>query len=98
MTTYNASGKKNSSRDFRAILVATLCIVLACTAHAETLTGRVVKVADGDTLTLLDASNFKHKIRISGIDAPERKQPFGTASKKNMSELAFGKQAEAICY
>ena len=98
MTTYNASGKKNSYRDCRAFLVATLWLLLACTAHAATLTGRIVKVADGDTLTMLDASNIQHKIRISGIDAPERKQVFGTASKKNMSSLAFGKEAEAICY
>lgn len=98
MTTYNASGKKNSIRDFHAFLVAIFWFPLAFTSHAETLTGRVVKVADGDTLTLLDASQVQHKNRISGIDAPERKQPFGAASKKNMSDLAAGKQAEAICY
>jgi endonuclease YncB( thermonuclease family) len=84
--------------NIRAFFAAILWLQLAFTAHAETLTGRVVKVADGDTLTLLDASRVKHKIRISGIDAPERKQPFGAASKKNMSDLSAGKQAEAICY
>ena len=79
--------------------ITTCLLILATTAaNAETITGRVVKVSDGDTLTLLDASNVQHKIRISGIDAPEKKQPFGTTSKKNMSALAFGKEAEAICY
>jgi endonuclease YncB( thermonuclease family) len=94
-------GTSNTSsiqQRIRAFLFATLCVLLASTANAETLTGRVVKVADGDTLTLLDASNVPHKIRISGIDAPERKQAFDTASKKNMSALASGKEAEAICY
>lgn len=39
-------------------------------ANAATITGRVVGVADGDTVTVLDASNTQHKIRLSGIDAP----------------------------
>jgi endonuclease YncB( thermonuclease family) len=98
MKNNNASGKRKSIRDFHAFLVATLWLLLVFTAHAETLTGRVVKVADGDTITLLDASRVQHKIRISGIDAPERKQPFGAASKKNMSDLSAGNQAKAICY
>ena len=82
------------------IKTVSVCVLLlfVLSVYAETLTGRVVKVTDGDTLTMLDATNVQHKIRISGIDAPERKQPFGTASKKHMSELAFGKEAEAICY
>jgi endonuclease YncB( thermonuclease family) len=73
-------------------------LLCASSVYAAALEGRVVKVADGDTITLLDASRVQHKIRISGIDAPERKQPFGAASKKNMSDLSAGKQAEAICY
>ncbi len=98
MTTEYTSRKQNCIRDFRAFLVATLWLLLAFSSHAETLTGRVVKVADGDTLTMLDASNVQQKIRISGIDAPERKQGFGNASKNHMLELAAGKQAEAVCY
>ncbi len=43
-------------------------------AQAEILTGQVVKIADGDTLTVLDASKQQHRIRLAGIDAPERKQ------------------------
>jgi endonuclease YncB( thermonuclease family) len=93
--TSNTSGKQNR---IRAFLVAILWLLLATTAHAETLTGRVVKVADGDTITLFDASRVQHKIRISGIDAPERNQQFGNASKKRMSSLTYGKEAEAICY
>ncbi len=66
-------------------------LALACTAHAETITGRVVGVADGDTITVLDADKVQHKIRLSGIDAPERKQPFGNRSKESLSALAFDK-------
>jgi len=68
-----------------------LLLALACTANAETITGRVVGVADGDTITVLDADKVQHKIRLAGIDAPEKKQPFGNRSKESLSELAFDK-------
>ena len=64
--------------------------VLATPALADSLMGRVVGIADGDTLTLLDASNTQHKIRLSGIDAPERGQPFGTVSADHLGRLVFG--------
>jgi endonuclease YncB( thermonuclease family) len=52
-------------------------LLLSGAAHADTLRGRVVGVSDGDTVTLLDAERQQHKIRLSGIDAPENAQPFG---------------------
>jgi endonuclease YncB( thermonuclease family) len=64
-------------------------LLVACTAHAETVTGRVVGVADGDTITVLDADKVQHKIRLAGIDAPEKKQAFGNRSKESLSDLAF---------
>ncbi len=66
-------------------------LLLAGLAHAATLTGRVVGVADGDTVTVLDANRQQHKIRLQGIDAPEKAQPFGEKSKQNLSRLVFGK-------
>ena len=62
-------------------------------AHAETISGRVVGVADGDTLTVLDGDNVQHKVRLCGIDAPEKKQPFGGRSKQNLSSLTFSEGA-----
>lgn len=59
---------------------------------AETITGRVVGVTDGDTLTVLDAGYQQFKIRLSGIDAPERGQPFGNRAKESLSEMVFNKQ------
>ena len=41
------------------------------------IVGRVVKVSDGDTITILDSSKTQHKIRLHGIDTPEKKQAFG---------------------
>ncbi len=49
----------------------------------------------GDTLVLL-VDHQQHKIRLSDIDTPERKQPFGTRAKQALSELAFGKQARVV--
>ena len=63
---------------------------------ARTLTGRVVRVADGDTVTVLDSSNTQHRIRLEGIDAPESHQAFGTQSKKNLSEMVFGKDVTVV--
>ena len=45
------------------------------TSSAYELTGRVVSVADGDTVTLLDANLHQHRIRLSGIDAPDMQVP-----------------------
>ncbi len=73
-------------RNFIAILLA-----LALPAWADTITGKVVGVADGDTITVLDASNQQHKIRLQGIDAPEKKQAFGQKSKASLSAMVYGK-------
>ncbi len=60
--------------------------------------GRVVALSDGDTITILDSAKVQHKVRIAGIDAPERKQPYGTASRENISRTVFNRQVEARCY
>jgi endonuclease YncB( thermonuclease family) len=77
------------------MIIKFLCISLffiATTLHAATLSGRVVAIADGDTITILDSSNTQYKIRLAGIDAPEKKQPFGNVSKKSLSDMVYGKQ------
>jgi endonuclease YncB( thermonuclease family) len=60
-------------------------------ASAATFSGRVVSIADGDTLTILDAQHQQHKIRLQGIDAPESRQSFGKLSKHNLSSLVAGR-------
>jgi endonuclease YncB( thermonuclease family) len=74
----------------RSLLIVSLLLVGV--AHADTLLGRVVGVADGDTITVLDADRQQHKIRLQGIDAPEKAQPFGQRSKENLSRLVFNKE------
>ncbi len=76
----------------RALLMrgaAAALLLLALAAQAETVTGRVVSVADGDTITVLDATKTQHKIRLAGIDAPEKAQAFGQRSKESLSDLVF---------
>ena len=76
-------------------LLFLLSNLAVCGVSAETvLEGRVVAVADGDTLTVLDAQQKQHKIRLLGIDAPEKAQPFGQKSKESLSLLAFQKQVQ----
>lgn len=71
-----------------------LWLLLLCSVavHAETLSGKVVKITDGDTLVILDATQTQHKIRLAGIDAPEAKQPFGQKSKERLSQVVAGQQ------
>jgi len=71
------------------IFVFSFCFTSIC--YAETITGQVVGVLDGDTITILDTANIQYKIRLSGIDAPEKKQAFGATSKKNLSDMVFTK-------
>lgn len=61
-------------------------------AAAETYQGQVVGVTDGDTITVLDSSRHQHEVRLAGIDAPEKRQAYGQASKQHLSELVFGRQ------
>jgi endonuclease YncB( thermonuclease family) len=74
-----------------------LCLPTAPAIGAETLTGRVVGVADGDTLTIL-AERSTAVIRLDGIDAPEKGQAFGQAAKRTLSDLAFDRTATATCH
>ena len=82
----------------RTLVLLLALIGSSLPAVAETVTGRVVAVADGDTITMLDATNQQHRIRVGGIDAPEKGQAFGNVSRQHMADLAFGKQANADCY
>lgn len=68
-------------------------LLFPLSVHSEQLTGRVVAIADGDTLTILDESRKQIKIRLAEIDTPESRQPYGNKAKQELSALAFGKTA-----
>jgi hypothetical protein len=61
---------------------------------AALVVGLVVAIADGDTLTVLNEDFQQVKIRLAEIDAPEKKQPFGSRSRQSLGELCHEKRAE----
>jgi len=69
-----------------------LALAISSPAWAD-LTGRVIGVADGDTITVLDSSKQQHKIRLAGIDAPEKGQAFGFRSKENLARWVYDRDA-----
>ncbi|UZR29055.1 thermonuclease family protein [Methylococcus mesophilus] len=71
---------------------AVLLLTLTSTAQADTWTGKVVGIADGDTLSVMHAGRAE-KIRLAEIDAPEKRQAYGQRSKQALSALCFSKEA-----
>ena len=61
------------------------------------ITGKVVSIADGDTITILSGKS-QHKIRLYGIDTPEKGQPYGNNAKKHTSKLVAGKTVDVEAY
>jgi endonuclease YncB( thermonuclease family) len=78
------------------VITLFLLVFLSLAALADTLTGKVVKITDGDTLYVLDANYKEHKIRLAGIDAPERKQAYGLASRKHLASIVAGKRSSLL--
>ena len=72
------------------IIIAFPQLFLYSSALADTLQGKVVKIADGDTVTIVDNSGKKHRIRFAGIDAPEKDQSYGFSSF--IPHLAYPRQ------
>ncbi|MGZ8251709.1 MAG: thermonuclease family protein [Methylophilaceae bacterium] len=68
-------------------------LILSTLTHAESLQGKIIGITDGDTVKLLDQNHVEHKIRLAGIDAPEKKQAFGQESKQALSDCAYDKMA-----
>ncbi|MDP5116057.1 MAG: thermonuclease family protein [Burkholderiaceae bacterium] len=73
-------------------LILIFILFLSNFSHAKTIEGLVVGVADGDTITVLDQQKNTYKIRLQGIDAPEKKQAFGEKSKQSLHDLVHRKQ------
>ena len=78
--------------NFTQILVVTLFSAASLAIHAEVLVGKVVGITDGDTITVLDAYKTEHKVRLMGIDAPEKSQDFGNESKKALSNYIYQRE------
>lgn len=74
-----------------------LALLLPLLSLAESFHGKVIAVSDGDTVKVLREENgqkIQEKIRLLGIDAPEKKQPYGPQSKEALSRKIFGREVE----
>lgn len=71
-------------------LIISILLVLPTLLSAQVLSGKIVKIADGDTFTLLVNNHDQVKVRLDGIDAPEKKQAFGNKAKQYLSSMIWG--------
>lgn len=78
-----------------SVLLPVLVSLLIAAAHAETLSGTVERVKDGDTVRMRLLDGGKADLRLAGIDTPEKAQPFGRAAGRRLAALCLGKRAEA---
>jgi len=76
------------------LIPALLLSLLTAQAPADTFTGKVVRVLDGDTVEVLDIETNPHRVRLAGIDAPETGQAFGAWAKRKLIELAYGRTVQ----
>nr|CAA6812403.1 MAG: Endonuclease YncB, thermonuclease family [uncultured Thiotrichaceae bacterium] len=60
--------------------------------------GKVVRVTDADTITILGSDKKRYKIRLQGIDAPEKKQNYGAACKDKLSAMVLNRRVDVEAY
>lgn len=80
----------NRARQCAAVILSVYLFVIPAWASGA-FSGRVVKIVDGDTIDVLTSDKQPVRVRLAGIDAPERKQAFGLKSKETLAELVGGK-------
>jgi endonuclease YncB( thermonuclease family) len=96
----------NPKFSVNAFAAAILSVLFTASVYAQSLSGSVVGINDGDTISvrtgavspgLVVKSGETISVRLEGIDAPEHGQSFGDASRQNLSELAYEKQVNLEC-
>lgn len=75
----------------RWAMACAVLVLAALHAQAGLITGRVIKVADGDTIVVVDGAKVQHLIRLGSIDAPEHSQPFGRRAGESLAEMVAGR-------
>ena len=80
----------------QVLLLAFFLLLAPAAALAGDLTGRVVGITDGDTLTLLSQGREQVRVRLAEIDTPESGQPYGNRARQALSELAFGRSVRVV--
>lgn len=88
----------------KILIILLPCLILAftssCTPESENITsknkensvsGKVISITDGDTYDILMEEKRTMRVRMEGIDAPEKGMPFYKVAKRHLSDLCFGK-------
>lgn len=70
------------------------CLLWSTLMHAQTLEGKLIGIDDGDTFTLMDDAHRQYKIRLNGIDCPEKGQDFGKVAKNFTYNFCAGKRVK----
>ena len=84
-------------RTSHVLLLAVFVAALASSvASAASLEGLVVSVSDGDTLTVLDEEKVQHKVRLAGIDAPEKRQAFGARAQQALGAAVHRQSVSVV--
>lgn len=78
------------------IFAVVFLLLVTFPAFAQEHSGKVVGIADGDTLTLLTADYQQLKIRLAQIDTPEKGQPYGDKAKQVLADLVFQENVKVI--
>lgn len=78
------------------IIVITFCYEITL-SQSEVFRGEVIRIADGDTITVLGEGDQKIKVRFSGIDTPEMDQPFGAEARDRLVQMIRGQTVTCEC-
>lgn len=78
----------------KKLTTLTLFLLITLLSFSYTITGKVIKVSDGDTIVIM-SEGVKHKIRLNSIDCPEKKQEYGQEATKFTYDFVYGKTIEA---
>lgn len=73
-----------------------LLFLLCAQVYAQTFSGKVIGVKDGDTVVVIDTTNTQTTLRLAEVDCPEKAQAFGTKAKQFTSDQVYLKQIKYI--
>jgi endonuclease YncB( thermonuclease family) len=94
---------KNHRRPLAALMIWAMTLLMACAPSAaqvpqKEVFGRIVRVTDGDSVTLLSSDNTRITIRLAGIDAPESRMSYGHAAQAHLAGLLLNKEVVAVTH